>query len=125
MKLVISQSLDNNKVRLDFKNGPSKPAKLPSYEIENSKADEFVREYNAQCEKLQTLANTLIGTGTLAGTFAGVKIYKSASSNKLVKGFSSAGLGLITGALASAITSSNMKNQLMDKYDVKTFSAKA
>ena len=53
MRLQIGPSIDNNKVRLDFRKSPVKPDNVPSYEIEKSKADEFVRKYNSQEKNLE------------------------------------------------------------------------
>lgn len=121
MKLVIGQSIDNNRVRLDFRKSPDRPDNIPSYEIENSKADEFVRKYNIQSDKIKKISNTIIGAGTLGGTLAGIKIYRTAASHKLIKSISAACAGLLSGTLISAITASKMKNKLMDKYDVRVF----
>ena len=45
MKLMISQNIDNNRVRLDFRKSPDRPKNIPSYEIDSHNADEFVKEY--------------------------------------------------------------------------------
>ena len=55
MRLQIGPSIDNNKVRLDFRKSPAKPNNVPSYEIEKSKADEFVI--------LGLAGGTIVGTG--------------------------------------------------------------
>lgn len=48
MRLQIGPNIDNGRVRLDFRKSPDRPQSTPSYEIEQTKADEFVKKYNSQ-----------------------------------------------------------------------------
>lgn len=121
MKLMISQNIDNNRVRLDFRKSPDRPKNIPSYEIDSRNADEFVKEYNSQVEKIHKITNRTIGISAIAGVLLGGKVYKSATKQKLLKGLSVLAAGVISGSVISAAIASNMKNKLMDKYHVKIF----
>ncbi len=119
MRLQIGQSIDNNRVRLDFRNSPDKPKNTPSYQIEKSKADEFVRKYNHQEKKL--LNFTMIASIALGSVSAIISIAKRSLRWALI--------GIPAGVLAGwgigTTVSSIKKNDLMDKYDVKIFSKNA
>lgn len=121
MKLMISQNIDNNRVRLDFRKSPDRPKNIPSYEIDSHNADEFVKEYNLQVEKIHKITNGTIGASGIAGGLLGIKVYKSAAKHKLLKGLSTLAAGVISGSVISAAIASNMKNKLMDKYHVRLF----
>lgn len=123
MKLMISQNIDNNRVRLDFRKGPDRPKNLPSYEIASHNADEFVKEYNSQTEKIHKITGGMISATSIVGGLAGIKIYKSAGKHKFLKGISTLAAGVISGAIISASVASDMKNKLMDKYHVRILSS--
>jgi len=115
MKLEIGQNIDNTRVRLNFRKGDYQPEYMPSYEIQASKADEFVSRYNEQSSKLKkvTLLSVIISTlfgGTIGASLKG-------------KFWFPAGLltGIFTGLGIGAAISSNKKNKLMDEYGVKQF----
>lgn len=118
MKLIIGPNITDNKVRLDFRNSPDKPNNVPSFEIENSKADEFVKEYNSQSEKLHKVANTIMGISGIVGVIASSIILFKSSTKKVVKALSALVASLAVGAIASAKIASDKKNELMDKYKV-------
>ncbi len=114
MRLQVGPNLGNNKVRLDFKQSPGKPDNTPSYEIEQTKADEFVSKYNDQSKFLlkATIASSIIGA--LIGLGISLKI--NASKLKSI-------LGTIGGTLAGfgigVGVSSYKKNSIMKEYDIK------
>ena len=116
MRLQISQNIDNNRVRLDFRNSPDKPKNTPSYQIEKSKADEFVRKYNSQEKKLLNITMGL--SSFLGGIGATLAIIKHSWKWAL--------FGIPTGALTGwglgTMFSSLKKNDLMDKYNVNEYS---
>lgn len=118
MKLMIGPNINNNKVRLDFRNSPDKPNNVPSYEIDNTKADEFVRQYNSQSDKLHKMTNTIMGISGIIGGIGAAKIVLGMGKNKLLKCIASVVASLSLGAIISTVISSNMKNKLMDEYDV-------
>ncbi|MCM1339236.1 MAG: hypothetical protein NC191_06160 [Muribaculaceae bacterium] len=113
MQLKVSQNLDNNRVRLDFKKSPSTPDRAPSYEIDKSKADEFVKRYNTQGVKLATTTQVVTNIGGLLGCLVG--FHKR--SVKLMIGGTLAGWAL--GFLAATGYTVRKKNSLMKKYNVK------
>ena len=45
MQLSVNDYLENNKVRLEYANTPSKPRYAPAYIISGQRADEFVQKY--------------------------------------------------------------------------------
>ena len=116
MRLQVGQSIDNNRVRLDFRNSPDKPKNTPSYEIEKSKADEFVRKYNSQ-EK-QLLKFTMITSSLLGGIGAIIAIVKRSIKHAII----GIPLGILAGWLIGTTISSHKKNDLMDRYNVKEYS---
>ncbi len=116
MQLRIGQSLDSNRVRLDFMKSPSTPDRAPSYEIEKARADEFVKKYNEQGVKLFTVTQVCANLGALMGGLAG--FHKR--SFKMV--FGGAFAGLITGFLAGTGYTVYKKNSLMKEYNVKQIS---
>lgn len=113
MKLQVGPNIDNTMVRLDFRKSPDKPDYTPSYIIEKSKADEFVKQYNEQETKLINI--TLLTSGVFAALGWLASRHKS---NWLWKIFSIPA-GIIAGAGIGAFISSHTKSHLMDKYDVK------
>jgi hypothetical protein len=119
MKLQISSVIDNSHVRLDFRKSPDRPDNVPSYKIENSKADEFVLKYNKLNDKLNKTNNIIIALGIISGAISGLKIALGVHSHKWLKaaialfGTSAFAIG------ATAIITSKIKNNLMDKYNVK------
>lgn len=119
MKLMIGPSINDNKVRLDFRNSPDKPNNVPSYEIDNTKADEFVKQYNSQTDKLHKMTNSIMGISGILGGIGAAKVVLGIGKNKLIKAIVSVVVALAAGAGISAIISSKMKNKLMDEYDVQ------
>lgn len=119
MKLMIGPSINNDKVRLDFRNSPDKPSHVPSYEIDNAKADEFVKQYNSQTDKLHKMTNSIMGVSGIIGGIGAAKIILGMGKNKLLKAVASIAVALTSGALISAFISSKMKNKLMDEYNVQ------
>ena len=116
MRLQVGQSIDNNRVRLDFRNSPDKPKNTPSYQIEKSKADEFVRKYNSQEKKL--LNFTMVTSSLLGGIGAIIAIVKSSIKHAII----GIPLGILAGWLIGTTISSHKKNDLMDRYNVKEYS---
>ncbi|MBO5385540.1 hypothetical protein J6A64_04420 [bacterium] len=116
MRLQVGQRIDNNRVRLDFRNSPDKPKNTPSYEIEKSKADEFVRKYNAQEKKL--LNFTMVTSSLLGGISAIIAIVKHSIKHAII----GIPLGILAGWLIGTTISSHKKNDLMDRYNVKEYS---
>jgi len=116
MNLQIGQNIDSNTVRLDFKKSPAIPDNLPSYKIESSKADEFVKKFNKQEKKLLQMTLYTASGFAAAGWITG--LYKHSWK------WSALGIpaGLLSGFGLGAIISSKMKNKLMNKYDVKRVS---
>ena len=116
MRLQVGPSIDYNKVRLDFRNSPDKPSRVPSYEIEKSKADEFVKKYNKQEKKLLGITLSAIGGFSLVGWMIG--LYKHS--------WKATGLGVVSGIAlglgVGTIISAKKKNSLMDEYDVRELS---
>ncbi len=116
MRLEIGPSIDSSKVRLDFRKGPDRPKYTPSYEIEKSKADEFVKKYNAQEKtllKFTTVAIAISAIGAIAATLKKRSLKWIAASLTL---------GAVSGTVIGVVISSHKKNSLMDKYNVKPFS---
>lgn len=113
MRLEIGPYIGNNKVRLDFKRSPDRPDNIHSYEIDKSKADEFVKKYNAQERKLLDLTIVSVAFFSILGWFAGIRKRSFAWA---VIGIPA---GVITGLGLGALISSYRKNNLMDKYNVK------
>lgn len=118
MKLMIGPNITDNKVRLDFRNSPDKPNNVPSFEIDNSKADEFVKEYNSQSDKLRKVSNTIMGIAGIIGVVASTVILLKSSTKKVIKALSALVASFSVGAVVSAKISSDKKNALMDKYKV-------
>ena len=118
MRLEIGQNIDNTRVRLNFKKGNSKPEYMPSYEIQKSKADEFVAKYNEQSAKLKKTTLLSVVISTLFGGFVGFHM-----NNKF---WFPAGIivGMLSGIGIGAAVSSYNKNKLMDEYGVKHFDNK-
>jgi hypothetical protein len=119
MRLQISTVIDNKHVRLDFRKSPDRPENMPSYKIENAKADEFVLKYNELSEKLTKRSNTVIVFSAIAGALASGKILMGQHTHKYLKAI---GALIGTTGIATGITaaiSSKIKNNLMDKYNVK------
>ncbi len=119
MDLQIGQSIDNNRVRLDFRKSPSKPTNSPSYVIERDLADEFVNQYNKQEEKL--LKNIKRGIVAFAVVGWGVSIWKKSLKMALMW----VPLGILAGLGIGAIVSAHHKNNLMDKYQVREYSVRS
>lgn len=120
MKLIIGPNIDEKNVRLDFKASPSKPENIPSYTIKGDKADEFVKEYNAQSERLKTTAKVCIASGGVVGWLIALETLTRKTHNKII---SSIGIpvGMIVGGIVSSIISYEQKNKLMDKYHVEKY----
>lgn len=118
MRLQIGQSIDNNRVRLDFRNSPDKPKNTPSYAIEKSKADEFVNKYNIQEKNLCSF--TMLASTILGGVGVIVGILKRSLKWTLI----GLPIGVITGLGLGSIFSSKKKNDLMDEYNVKEYAKK-
>ena len=118
MRLQIGQNIDNSRVRLDFRNSPDKPKNTPSYQIEKSKADEFVRKYNSQEKKLFNF--TMITSSLLGGVGAIIAIVKHSIKYALI----GIPLGVLAGWIIGTSVSSHKKNDLMDKYNVKEYTKK-
>ena len=116
MRLQVGQSIDNNRVRLDFRNSPDKPKNTPSYQIEKSKADEFVRKYNSQEKK--HLNFTMVKISLLGGIGAIIAFVKSSIKHAII----GIPLGILAGWLIGTTISSHKKNDLMDRYNVKEYS---
>lgn len=116
MRLQIGQNIDDSRVRLDFRNSPDKPKNTPSYQIEKSKADEFVRKYNSQEKKLFNF--TMITSSLLGGVGAIIAIVKHSIKHALI----GIPLGVLAGWIIGTSVSSHKKNDLMDKYNVKEYS---
>ena len=119
MKLQIGQSIDNNMVRLDFRKSPDKPENTPSYKIEKSKADEFVKKYNNQENKLVKYTNFAVALWAVAGW--GMSIYKRSLKMALLW----VPAGILAGLGISGAISAYKKNNLMDKYDVREYSVRS
>ncbi len=120
MQLKVKQNIGQDKVVLTYKTTPTKPTHVPSYIIKKDKADEFIRKYNSQEQKLSKLSVLLtIATSALAGVIS-IKQCKSIykSKLKLFKPLMYIGAGMLIGVLISSVISSKLKNNLMDKYDV-------
>jgi hypothetical protein len=119
MRLQISTVIDNKHVRLDFRKSPDRPENMPSYKIENAKADEFVLKYNKLSDKLTKASNTVIVFSVIAGAIAAGKTLMSQHTHKYLKALGAfVGItGSVTGV--TALVSSKIKNNLMDKYNVK------
>lgn len=120
MKLIIGANLEGNTVRLDYKSGPEKPANTPSYIIKEDRADEFVKKYNRQVETLHKVTTAFVTAGAVGGWILALR---SIAKSKLQLITSTLGIpaGIALGFLISAIISSCLKNNLMDKYDVKKY----
>ena len=112
MNLQVGPSIDSNKVRLDFRKSPDKPDNAPSYQIDKSKADEFVKKYNRQENKL--FKYTSLGMALFIMADLVLSIMKRSLKTALigVPAIVGAGLGI------SALISRHYKSKLMDKYEV-------
>ena len=116
MKLTINNYSDNQKARLEYANAPSKPRFAPAYIISGKRADEFVKKYNDQSEKL--IRNSIFMT--IAGFIIGGGIGLSSNSKKLGLICKSA-IGAIVGLASGIVISNHEKNKLMDEYHVEEF----
>ena len=114
MRLQVGPKIDNNQVRLDFKQSPGKPDNMPSYQIAADKADEFVNKYNDQSKSLLKLTVMTSILGGIIGLVAALKI--KTSKLKTVLGIAG---GALAGFGAGVGISSYNKNRLMKKYDIK------
>ena len=119
MKLEVGQSIDNNRVRLDFCKSPDRPKNPPTYEIEKTKADEFVKKYNNQDSKLVRNTNFVIALMAIGGW--AISIYKHSLKMALLW----VPAGLLAGIGVSAAISSHKKNNLMDEYKVREYSIRS
>ena len=119
MDLQVGQSIDNNKVRLDFRKSPSNPSNPPSYIIEKDKADEFVSRYNKQEDRLSRGINFAVATFAVVGW--GVSIWKKSLKMALLW----VPLGILAGLGIGAMFSAHRKNNLMDKYQVREYSVRS
>ncbi len=113
MRLEIGPNIGNNKVRLDFKKSPDRPNNIQSYEIDKSKADEFVKKYNKQEQQLLNLTMLSVAAFSIVGWIGGIK------KHSWLWAIFGIPAGIITGLGLGALISSHKKNQLMDKYDVR------
>ncbi len=118
MRLQIGPSIDNNKVRLDFRKSPAKPENIPSYTIEKSKADEFVKKYNSQ---ERTLINLTILSAAICAVLG---MFSTSHKNSIIKTILGLTGGTIVGTGIGIAISSYKKNHLMDKYNVNEISDK-
>lgn len=118
MRLQIGPNIDSNKVRLDFRKSPDRPDNPPSYQIDSTRADEFVNRYNSQAKKLDKFIMVSVSVLATLGFVAGMAKRSILGSLVGIAGGLLAGLGL------GAAYSSHKKNNLMDKYDVKEVSQK-
>ncbi len=116
MRLQIGPSIDNNKVRLDFRKSPDRPDNPPSYQIDSTKADEFVNRYNSQSKNLNKFTLITVSVLTVLGFAAGML------KRSIVGSFAGIAGGILAGLSLGAAYSSYRKNSLMDKYDVKEIS---
>ncbi len=119
MRLQIGPNIDNNRVRLDFRKSPDKPSNVPSYEIDRSKADEFVKKYNAQEKQLLNLTMVSVAAFAILGWVSSLRKRSLAWALIGIPG------GIVAGLGVGAMISSHRKNNLMDKYDVKEYSKKS
>ena len=119
MNLQVGQSVDNNKVRLDFRKSPSRPPNAPSYIIEKDMADEFVSKYNKQEKRLSRNINIAVGVFALVGW--GVSIWKKSLKMALLW----VPLGILAGFGIGAAISAHRKNDLMDRYQVREYSVRS
>lgn len=113
MRLEIGPYIGNNKVRLDFKRSPDRPDNIQSYEIDKSRADEFVKKYNAQERKLLDLTFLSVAVFAVIGWLAAIR------KKSLAWAIVGIPAGVIAGFGLGAVISSYKKNNLMDKYDVR------
>ena len=116
MQLSINDYLENNKVRLEYANTPSKPRYAPAYIISGQRADEFVQKYN---EQSKTLINNSIFM-TISGLIIGGGAALSKNS-KLINVMLKSCIGGIIGLIAGIGISNHEKNKLMDKYHVEQY----
>ncbi len=114
MRLQVGPKIENNQVRLDFKQSPGKPDNMPSYQIAEDKADEFVNKYNDQSK---TLLKTTIITSILGGVI-GIASAIKAKTGKLKALIGFAG-GTLAGFGIGVGFSSYHKNRLMKQYNIK------
>jgi uncharacterized membrane protein len=116
MRLQVGAGISNNNVRLDFRKSSDRPNNTPSYIIEKSKADEFVKKFNTQEKKLLNLT-MLTATGlAIIGWISA--LHKRSWKHALTV----IPLGFVSGLGLGAIFASYKKNRLMNEYNVKEFS---
>lgn len=114
MRLEVGPNIDNRTVRLDFRKGEAPAEYMPSYKIKKTKADEFVTKYNKQSSRLKKITNLLVaGLAIIGGIFGAYFKNKKVWLPFGVIAGAAAGLG------AGAMVSTNKRNKLMDKYDVR------
>ena len=112
MRLQVGPSIDNNKVRLDFRKSPAKPDNIPSYEIEKSKADKKIKKYNSQEKNLVILTIISAAVCAILGMFA------SSHKNSFLRTILGLAGGTVVGTGIGIGISSYKKNHLMDEYNV-------
>ena len=115
MKLQVGQSIDNGNVRLDFRKSPDKPKNSPSYIIDKSKADEFVKKYNDMEQKLLRNTNLTVAILAVAGWVVSI------AKRSLKMALFGIPAGIVAGLGIGAGISAYQKNKLMDNYHVKEF----
>ena len=113
MQLKVSESLDSNRVRLDFKKSPYTPSCVPSYEIDKSRADEFVKKYNAQENNSARIIQSSAAIGGLIGCLSSFFKYslKRMGIGTLI--------GCTSGLLLGSVYTHHKKNSLIKEYGVK------
>ncbi len=116
MRLQIGPSIDNNRVRLDFRRSPDRPENTPSYQIESSKANEFVKIYNSQSK---TLNKFTVGSATI---LSGMGLAYGIKKKSILASVLGVFIGLLAGLGIGAGIASRKNSNLMDKYDVKEIS---
>ncbi len=114
MYISAAQEIQNNKVKLVYKNSPYKPYNAPSYKIDKQYADEFVKKYNSKTSELNKLTACFSMFGAVVGfAAAGKKL-----TSKIFKGLP---IGAFSGLIAGGIISYSCKNNLMEKYNVRKY----
>ncbi len=115
MRLRVSQELENNKVRLDYINSPSRPSNTPSYMMNKAKADEFVSKYNKEYE--ESINTSILSLFT--GIFVGLLFAIRKNTNRIKRSIIGISSGALLGLIFSAAMIRRSKNKLMDEYEVK------
>jgi hypothetical protein len=117
MNIIASRNINESSVLLEYTSGKNHFRSPLSYTIPSDKADEFVSKYNTQSERLSKVCASVTVLGALTGWFSFSK------KSKVFKPLINSAIGAFTGFILSSYTAYKLNNKLMDKYNVREYTA--